>query len=298
MRRAFVLSGGGSLGAVQVGMLGALIERGIVPDLLVGTSAGAFNAAFVAVHGPTPEGVERLAGIWRGLDRRAIFPFEPFRQLRALAGGRPSLCADRGLRALVERHLPVGRLEQTRVPLHVVATNLLSGQEELLSSGDLTTALLASAAIPGILPPVERDGLVLVDGGVADHAALSQAIALGAEEVYVLPAGFACALEGTPRSALAIAVQALTLLIQQRLLMEIHHLSGAVELKVLPPLCPLAVSSADFGHGDELVSRARDASARWLDTGGTELPAPARFLSLHDHRRSPVQRTTEEVPAR
>jgi NTE family protein len=293
MKRAFVLSGGGSLGAVQVGMLATLFERGIVPDFVVGTSAGAFNAAYIATHGPTGEAVERLADIWRRLERRDVFPFEPFRQVRALSGGGLSLCGDRGLRALIERHVPVTQMERTVVPLHVVATSLLSGEEVLLSSGDLTSALLASAAIPGILPPVERDGLVLVDGGVADHAALSQAIALGAEEIYVLPAGFACALQDAPQSALAIAVQALTLLIQQRLVMEAHHLAGSVDLKVLPPLCPLAVSSSDFGHARELISRATAASARWIDSGGTDLPGPARFLSLHDHRESTVPETME-----
>jgi NTE family protein len=133
------------------------------------------------------------------------------------------------------------------------------------------------------LPPIEREGLVLVDGGVADNAALSQAVALGADEIYVLPAGFACALERAPSGALATAMQALTLLIEQRLVMEVSQFDGPAALKVLPPLCPLSVSSVDFGHADELISRARACTGKWIDSGGPSLPAPARFLSLHGH---------------
>ena len=283
MTTAYVLSGGGSLGAVQVGMLQALSERGVRPDLLIGTSAGAINAAYVAGHGASADALEELAAVWQGLRRQQVFPFDPLRHLWAIAGRRPSLCPNANLRRLIEPHLGFGRLERAPIPLHVVVTNLLSGEELLLSEGDALSAVLASAAIPGVLPPVERDGLVLVDGGVADNAALSQAVALGADEIYVLPTGFACALEGPPSGALGTAMQALTLLIEQRLVLEISQFEGDAVLKVLPPLCPLAVSSIDFSHGAELITRARAATGRWLDSGGPSLPAPARFLSLHHH---------------
>jgi NTE family protein len=279
---AFVLSGGGSLGAVQVGMLQALAERDVSPDVLIGTSAGAINAAYVAGHGGGPVALEGLAGIWRGLRRRQVFPLDPLRHLAAMAGRRSSLCPNGNLRRLIEAHLPYRNLEDAKIPLHVVVTNLLSGEELLLGEGDALSAILASAAIPGVLPPVEREGLVLVDGGVADNAALSQAVALGADEIYVLPAGFACALERSPTSALGTAMQALTLLIEQRLVMEVSQFTGAA-LRVLPPLCPLAVSSVDFSQAAELISRARACTGNWLDSGGPSLPAPARFLSLHDH---------------
>jgi NTE family protein len=280
---AFVLSGGGSLGAVQVGMLQALSERGVRPDLLIGTSAGAINAAYVVGHGADLGALDELAGIWRGLRRQQVFPFDPLRHLRAIAGRGPSLCPNANLRRLMEPHVGFRRLEDAPTPLHVVVTNLLSGEELLLSEGNAVSAVLASAAIPGVLPPVEREGLVLVDGGVADNTALSQAVALGADEVYVLPTGFACALERPPTSALETAMQALTLLIEQRLVMEIAQFEGDAALKVLPPLCPLAVSSIDFSHGAELITRAHEATGQWLDSGGLSLPAPARFLSLHHH---------------
>jgi NTE family protein len=143
---------------------------------------------------------------------------------------------------------------------------------------------MASAAIPGILPPVCRAGRVLVDGGLADHGEVLGSTAEAVDEIYVLPAGSACALPRAPSSALGVAAQALTLLIQQRLVSAVSRYTGRAKINVLPPLCPLSVPAVDFGHADELISRAHRATAHWLDTGGTDLPHPARFLSLHDHR--------------
>jgi NTE family protein len=294
---AFVLSGGGSLGAVQVGMLQALAERDVRPDLLIGTSAGAINVAYVAGHGTGRQAIAELGAIWRGVRRGDVFPFEPFRQLLALAGARPSLCSDRHLRQLIQTHLAYANLEDAAIPLHLVTTDLLSGQEVLLSTGDAASAVLASAAIPGILPAVERDGLTLVDGGVANNAALSQAVALGADEIYVLPAGFTCALQRPPTTALAAVVQALTLLIEQRLILEVARFDGRAQLKVLPPLCPMTVSSADFTHAGELIERAYSATGRWLDSGGPALPAPERFLSLHHHRSDDAERIDSDACA-
>ncbi|MEO5724267.1 MAG: patatin-like phospholipase family protein [Ilumatobacteraceae bacterium] len=283
MTVAFVLSGGGSLGAVQVGMLQALSERDISPDLLIGTSAGAINAAYVAGHGTERRALHRLELIWQGLRRRDVFPFDPLRYVLALTGSRPALCSNRNLRQLIEAHLPYRDLEDAAIPIHIVTTDLLSGREVLLSTGDAVSAVLASATIPGILPAVQREGLTLVDGGVTDNTAISQAITLGADEIYILPAGVACALQSPPSSALGAAVQALTLLIEQRLIVDTAHFSGKAELKVMPPLCPLAVSSVDFSQAALLIERARIATGDWLDSGGPSLPEQERFLSLHHH---------------
>ena len=283
MTTAFVLSGGGSLGAVQVGMLQALADEGIAPDLLVGASAGALNAAFVAGHGFRAEVLDQLAGIWSRLRRRDVFPFSPPRQLLALAGVRPSLCSPDGIRRLIETHLPYDRLEDAELPVHVVATDVLSGLDVLLSSGDPVAAVLASAAIPAVFPTVTVDDLVLFDGGVANNTPISHAAALGADRIVVLPAGVACALAVPPRAAVSTAVHALTLLIEQRLMLDVAMYHDQVELIVLPPLCPLSVSSSDFRSGALLIDRARTATARWLAAGNHRLPHPERFLSLHRH---------------
>jgi NTE family protein len=284
MTTAFVLSGGGSLGAVQVGMLAALEARGFRPDLLVGTSVGALNAAYVAANGYDPAAIDRLAVVWRLLRRADVFPIDPFRQAMAAAGRRPSLCSRRSLRRIVESNLSIANLEAAQIPLHIVTTDVMSGEEVLLSSGDLTSAVLASAAIPAVFAPVEREGRVLMDGGVANNAGVSHAIALGADRVVVLPAGFSCALVAPPTTPLAAAMHALTLVIEQRLIVEVAHLAGRADIIVLPPLCPLSVSPVDFRSADELMSRAHDASGEWIDAGNHLLPHAERFLSLHGHR--------------
>jgi NTE family protein len=283
MTTAFVLSGGGSLGAVQVGMLQALTERQVSPDLLVGTSAGALNAAFVAGHGTGHAALHELADSWQSVQRRDIFPFQPLRHLLAVTGSPQSLCSEHGLRRLIASHLTFSQLEQARIPVHIVTTNLLSGEEVLLSHGDALSAVLASAAIPGVFPPVRRDGQILVDGGLADNAAISQAVALGADRVFVLPTGYACALTEPPARPIGVALQALGLLIQQRLINDVALYADRVELIVLPPLCPLDVSPADFSQARELIVRARSVAGIWLGGGNPSPRHPERLLSLHDH---------------
>jgi NTE family protein len=289
MTTAFVLSGGGSLGAVQVGMLQALAERRITPDLLVGTSAGALNAVFVAAHGAGPAALDQLAATWVALRRDDVFPVRAPRMLLALTGARDSLCTHQGLERLVRRQVGFARLEDAAIPVHLVATDLLSGEEVLLSEGDALTAVLASSAVPAVLPPVRRDGRTLVDGGLADNAAISKAVGLGADRIYVLPTGYACALPSPPTRPLAVAIQALSLLVQQRLVTDVALYADRVDLVVLPPLCPLRISAIDFRHAAELCRRAHASAAAWLDNRAASGPRPERILSLHGHPTSPAR---------
>jgi len=135
VKTAFVLSGGASLGAVQVGMLQALIEQGITPDVLVGTSAGALNTAYISGHGATPSSVQSLAQVWAHLNVRTLFAVDPVHVLRALAGKSSSVCSDRGLRTQLRRHLTFETLEDAPIPLVVVTTELATGGEVSLRTG-------------------------------------------------------------------------------------------------------------------------------------------------------------------
>lgn len=264
MTTAFVLAGGGSLGAAQVGMLAALAERDERPDLLVGTSVGAINAAYLGAHGFDTTSVGRLADTWRHVKRSDVFPIDPIRQLLALTGRRSSLCSRRPLRRLIDRHLPIKKLEDAKIPLHVVTTDALSGDQVLLSTGDAASAVLASAAIPGVFAPVKRDDRVLMDGGVADNTAILQAIKLGASRVIVLPALFTCAPGTASTSPLEAAAHALALMLEQRLIVEVERFADLAEILVIPPPCPLLVSPIDFSAADELISSAYRAASRWL----------------------------------
>lgn len=288
MTTAFVLSGGCSLGAIQVGMLQALSDQGVLPDLLVGTSSGALNAAYVAGHGPAS--ADDLAVVWSRIRRRTLFPLEPTRVLRSLTGGGNALCSDRGLRALVRDNLAFENLEDAPIPLHIVATDLLTGREVLLSEGHAESAVLASCALPAVFPSVHRDGRDLVDGGLADNTAISQAVALGADRVYVLPAGFACALSAPPRTPLGAAAQAVTVLTHQRLVVDVAVYADQVDLVVLPPPCPLAVAPMDFRRAGELIGRARSTAADALALDGGRREHPAEQIAIHRHSPAPARR--------
>jgi NTE family protein len=286
--RVFVMSGGASLGAIQVGMLQALFERGIAPDLIVGTSAGAINGAYIASREPTAETALALAEVWRRLRRGAVFPTNPLTGFIGFIGRSNHLVPEDNLRRLIARHVEVERLEQMRVPLHVVVTDVLSGEELRLSQGPAVDAVLASAAIPGVFAPVEVDGRWLIDGGVSDNTPISHAIQLEADEIYVLPTGYACALDTAPRGALAMLLHAMSLLIQQRLHLEIELYRDRAKLIVLPPPCPQEVQPIDFAHAGELIERALSDSRAfldWLEHQRSERASslPAERLLPHTH---------------
>jgi NTE family protein len=280
MTTAFVLSGGGSLGAIQVGMLLALAEAEITPDLIIGTSVGAMNGGWVASRCDA-DGIAALADLWRSLTRGRVFPTSLTAGLLGFLGQRRNLVPDTGIRNLLKHHLGFRRLEEAPIPLHVVATDVLSGQDVLLSTGDAVDAIAASAAIPAVLPPVSINGRDLVDGGVVNNTPLSHAIALGATTVWVLPTGYSCAMPASPRGALAMVVHAFTLAINQRLALDVARFEGTVDLRVIPPLCPVRVSPVDFSQSGSLIERSHDSTRRWLSkhhrvTGQADLLEPHR----------------------
>ncbi|HWG09365.1 MAG TPA: patatin-like phospholipase family protein [Solirubrobacteraceae bacterium] len=272
-RTAFVLSGGASLGAVQVGMLQALYERDIAPELIVGTSAGAVNGAFIASRPQSVETATELAEIWRKVRRGQIFPLNPLSGLLGFFGSRDHLVPASGLRKLVAEHSQHQSLEQMPIEFHVVAVDVVTGEELLLSRGPTVDAVLASAAIPAVLPPVAWGKRLLMDGGVANNTPISHAVQLGAREIYVLPSGPSCALEQPPSSALGMALHALTLLTQSRLIADVELHRDQAKLIVLPPPGPLGIQPIDFAHADELIERSLADARAFLDRGGAGRPA-------------------------
>ena len=261
-RTAFVLAGGASLGALQAGMLRALYERGITPDFLVGTSAGALNAAYVATRPQTVQTAKELARVWRGLHRQDVFPIHPPTLIGGFTNHSDHLVPDAPLRRLAGRHLELERLEQADVPLHLVCFDLLSGQEVRLKDGPALEAVVAAAAIPGVLPPVRWGERLLVDGGVVNNTPISHAVELGAERIYVLPTEDPTArgLSIPPRGALDAAVHAFTLLVGARLEADLARYADAAELIVLPAANPEHVQPTDFDHADLLIRTALHAA--------------------------------------
>jgi NTE family protein len=259
---AFVLSGGASLGAVQVGMLRALFEQGIRPDVLVGTSVGAVNAAWVAGQ-PEPRGVDGLADIWLSLRRGDVFPLSPLASAAGLFGRSNHFIPNGNLRSILEMHIPFKRIEDAGVPLHVVATDLKSGRATVLSSGPAVPALLASCAIPGIFPPVTLGRHEYVDGGVANHTPITVAIELGATDIFVLPVGYPW-LNREPTNALGMALHALARIVEQKLDSEVAANRDLANIQLMPVLDIADVSPADFSHTQELIEWGYRSARRSL----------------------------------
>ena len=281
-RTAFVLAGGGSLGAVEVGMLQALLDWGETPAFLVGASAGAINAAYFASD-PTRAGADKLERLWCALRRRDVFPLN-LGSVLGLLRRRDYLVDSGALRRLLEHHLPYRRLEDAAMPIHIVASDMLTGHEVLLSSGSVIDAVLASTAIPGVFPPVQIDARLLVDGGVANNTPISTAVKLGATRIIVLPTGFACALNQMPSGAIARAMHALSLLVSRQLVHDAERFAdSAIELRIVPSLCPLETSPYDYSVAHTLIAQAKACTRQWLDDGGLDGAGVPMQLREHHH---------------
>ncbi|HZQ27962.1 MAG TPA: patatin-like phospholipase family protein [Acidimicrobiales bacterium] len=182
---AFVFPGGGSLGAAQVGMARALLESGIRPDVVVGCSVGALNAAFLAQR-PTADQAERLGQIWHTINRHTVFGDTRRRTITNLIMRSDHLYDSTNLRSLIARCCSLADLSHAAIPVHVVTTDLDNGGVRWWSSGKPTDVLLASACLPGLFAPVMLDGSRHVDGGVLDPVPVGRAVDLGARTVYLM----------------------------------------------------------------------------------------------------------------
>ncbi|SON63551.1 putative NTE family protein [Mycobacterium simulans] len=280
MPTAFVLSGGASLGAIHVGMLLALADEGITPDLIVGTSVGAVNGGWIASR-PDAAGIRGLADLWISLTRKDIFPTHPIAGALGMLGRRTHLVPNSGLRRVLADNLEFTRLEDAPIPLHVVATDVVSGTDVLLSSGNAVDAIAASAAIPGVFPPVSIDGRDFMDGGVVNNTPVSHAVALGADRVWVLPTGYSCDLPASPKTAMNMALHAMTIAVNHRLAVDVARFEQAVDLRVIRPLCPVAISGVDFSHAASLIERSHAATRSWL---AANPPAVGQAELLEPHR--------------
>ena len=266
-RTAFVFAGGSSLGAMQAGMLQALYEAGVRPDLLVGTSAGALNAAYIASRPQTVVTAKELANVWRDLCRDDVFPIHPPTLIAGLGNHRDHLVPNKPLTRLIARHLRLDRLEQAIVPLHIVAFDLLSGSEVRLCEGPAPSAVLAAAAIPGVLAPVQWGDHLLVDGGVVNNTPISHAVELGAERIYILPTQDPAnrSLANPPRGALDAAVHAMRLTVDARLQVDLVRYADHAELILLPAANATRVQPTDFDHADVLIRSAFMAAREALN---------------------------------
>ncbi len=230
---AFVLGGGGLLGAAEVGMLQALTEAGIRPDLVLGSSVGALNGAAIAGD-PSQQTVQRLTQLWGALGTDDVFASSLLGQVRTLARSRTHLHTNDRLRALIDEQSPGQLIEGLAVPFQCVAVSIESARARWFDSGPVTDAVLASCAVPGLLPPVLIDGEHYLDGGLVDSLPLGRAIALGAATIYVLHVGRIERPLSAPRWPWEVGLVAFEVARRHRFIEDLSRVPDGVRVHVLP----------------------------------------------------------------
>jgi NTE family protein len=268
----FVLGGGGHLGAYEVGMLRALFDHGISPDLVVGTSVGALNGAAVAAQ-PDPEMVGRLDAAWRGLADDPVFGGSVLGSAATLVRTRNALYSDASLRRLIRRVLPVTRFEDLAIPFQCVAASIERAEERWFTQGSLEPAILASTAVPGLLPVVTIEGEHFLDGGLVNSIPLQRAVRLGATEIFVLHVGRIEQPLTPPRNLFEVAVVAFEIARRHRFARDLAETPEDVIVHVLPAGEPSVTTSQqasrmrryrDLADIGDRIERARRATREYL----------------------------------
>ena len=258
---AFVLPGGGALGSYQVGVLRALTEAAVVPDLLVGVSAGAVNAALFAWNGGL-DGITRLEAIWRTIRRRDLMRLHPGHMALAFAGRHPSFLENRHGHAFLRRHLGNRAIEHSLVRLVLVATDLSTGEAVALTSGDAATAVLASTAFPGVYPPIHLDGRTLVDGGVVADVPLDLALAHGASSALVLAVP-PVEPGPPPQRAIDILLRASSLGIEAHGRALLRRPPPGLQVAVVPAT-PSSLTTFSVGRSADMIELGAATAREWL----------------------------------
>jgi NTE family protein len=302
MTVAFVLGGGGVRGAVEIGMLRALLESGIRPDVVVGTSIGAINGALVASD-PTPAVIERLLGAWTSPEANAVYGDSLFAQFTRLVKTKTHLNSPAPLQHLLERALGADTtFEDLAVRLRVVAASIERAAEHVFESGPLIEAILASASVPGLLPPTRIGDEHFIDGGIVNSIPIEQAVEVGATTVYVLQVGRIETPLVAPKSAVDTARVAFEIARRHRYARDVATLPEGVALHVLP-------SGGGLDGDDSLMSYRRmdtvrrridaayDASRAFLaDRGvGAETTSPVVERARESKRGDDSPRVDEET---
>lgn len=258
---AYVLPGGGALAAYQVGVLDALTTAGLRPDHLIGVSAGAMNASLFA-WASNLDGVHRLERIWVNVRRRDLLRMHPGRMALALAGKRASFFDNRHGIAFLRKHLGVRLIQHAPIPLTIVATDLATGRPFALDSGDVVLAIVASSAFPGVFPPVEVDGHMLIDGGVVADVPLDVAAVLGIASVVVITVPSLAPGPG-PQHPVAVVLRASTWGVEAHGRTIVARPPAGLQVVEIPTQ-PSSVTTFAVGSAADTIEAARVFTQAWL----------------------------------
>jgi len=268
---AFVLGGGGPLGANEVGMLRALLEEGVRPDLVVGTSVGAINGAAIAFD-PTPTAVEKLIEVWRNVADTDLYSGSALRRVRHLARTHTHVQPNEPLRGLLEEQFGATLIENLAIPYQCVAACIERAAEHWFTSGSLVDAVLASTAVPGVLPPVRIGDEHFLDGGLVNSIPVSRAVTLGARTIYVLQVGRIERPLEVPRRPWEVATVAFEIARRHRFAADMSTLPESVVVHVLPTGAAeppraadlSALRYRDFSNVQKRIDASYDASLAYL----------------------------------
>ncbi|HWH35000.1 MAG TPA: DUF3151 family protein [Acidimicrobiales bacterium] len=264
---AFVLGGAGNMGAVHLGMLRALLERHILPDLVLGCSAGALNGAAIASR-PSLDTLARLEDLWLDVARPDVWPSGALSSAVGLLRRRPAINGNAGVRRVIDRFLPGASFSDLDVPFACVATSLDTGGERWFDRGLLAEPVLASAALPGLLPPVEIAGEAFIDGATVCIVPLAKALELGATRVFVLQVKDLDTTPRRPQRPLEALLRAFAISRNFRFVHEMASVPAGVEVHVLPSVPWPRMRYDGFSRTADLIERAHAAAAAYLDRGG------------------------------
>lgn len=268
-RTAFVLGGGGLLGAVEIGMLRALFERDVTPDLILGTSVGALNGLMVAKD-PSPTSVDRLTELWSSVAAsNDVYADPAWKQVRRVVRTGTHLHSVEPLRLRLEEEFGSSTFADLAVDFQCCAASIERATEHWFTSGPVVPAVLASAAVPGLLPPAVIDGEHYLDGGIVNSIPLGRAVDLGADRVFVLQVGRIDRPLKPPRRPWEVARVSFEIARRHRFLRELNDLPAGVEAHVLPAGGSVADDAArayrDTTHVAARVEAAYRESVTFLD---------------------------------
>jgi NTE family protein len=260
----YVLGGGGSLGAVQVGMLQALGERDVPPDLVAGTSVGALNGAVLALE--PKSAANRLSHLWPRLTRDQVFPGGLLAQARTLQHTRTHLFPSTALATVIADFIGAElTFADLALPFAAVTTDIATARPHVLRDGLLLPALLASSAIPGIFPPVELESQRLYDGGLVANVPMRQAVAMGARSLVVLDCNFPGCIPEVSGSIAEVLFYTVLVTIRSQAVLEAPLVAAEVPVVYLNGPQPLRISPLDFRQTGTLIETAYDAARSFLD---------------------------------
>ncbi|MDQ4077121.1 MAG: patatin-like phospholipase family protein [Chloroflexota bacterium] len=268
---AFVMSGGGNRGALQVGALQVLLEAGIVPDLVVGTSVGAINGAFVA-HDPTVQGTQQLARIWARVTRDDLYPGNRLTALWSMVRGKEGLFSNANWERFLSQHLPCDTTgELTGAHCYIAATDLQSGKLHVFGedkNDPLLDALMATCALPPLHPPYWIDGRAYIDGGTTANLPLRIALEKGATQIYALNISRELT-PGKARNFLAVSSHAVGALLKRQIDLDLEHCASHenVWMRQIDLIYNKEVEPWDFSRTEELIALGREAAQLALSQG-------------------------------